>query len=102
MKASSGQVLEIQTFIIPENPRALQPNSTILMSVKPHFNLQLGTVIAAEILKNESKKITLTWNLLYQDILFQPHAACALMGLHIFKIYKFYFCHTEHAIKDCT
>lgn len=102
VKASSDQILEIQTFIIPENPRALQPNSTILMSVKLHFNLQLGTVIAAEILKNESKKITLTRNLLYHDILFQPHAACALLVLDIFKIYKSNFCHAEHATEDCS
>lgn len=102
VKASSDPVLEIQTFIIPENPRALQPNSTILMSVKLHLNLQLGTVIAAEILENESKKITLTWNLLYHDILFQSHAACALLALHIFKLYKSHFCHAEHAIEDCS
>lgn len=72
------------------------------MSVKLHFNLQLGTLISAEILEKESTKITLTWNLLCHYILFQSHAACALKVFHIIKIRKSYFCHAEHATEDCS
>jgi len=56
VKASSDAVLEIQTFITPENSKALQPNSTILMSVNLQFILQLSTLISAEILEKESTK----------------------------------------------
>lgn len=74
-KASSEEVLEMQTIFISEKTKALQPNSTILTSVELHFNLQLRTLISAETFEKESMKITLTQNLLYNDIPFQSHAA---------------------------
>lgn len=56
VKASSDEVLEILTFIICENSKALQPTSAILRSGKLHFNLQLSTLISAEMLEKEAQK----------------------------------------------